>query len=145
MNINRISILVYIILVIALILLIRQGSIIANGIIAQSIQVLSVLLMVWARITFGRRSFHAGAEPTEGGLITTGPYRFIRHPIYASILYFFWAAIITNWTLINAGIGVVVTFCLVIRMIAEEKLVALKYPDYESYSSCTKRIIPYVI
>ncbi len=145
MNINRISILVYIILVIALILLIRQDALKANGLIAQSVQVLSILLMVWARITFGGRSFHAGAEPTEGGLITTGPYRFIRHPIYASILYFFWAAIITNWTLINAGIGVVVTICLVVRIIAEERLVILKYPEYKSYMSRTKRIIPFII
>ena len=47
--------------------------------------------MVAARITFGRRSFHAAANPTEGGLVTTGPYAYIRHPIYAAILYFVWA------------------------------------------------------
>jgi len=44
--------------------------------------------MLWARLTFGGRSFHAGANPTAGGVVTTGPYRFVRHPIYAAILYF---------------------------------------------------------
>jgi protein-S-isoprenylcysteine O-methyltransferase Ste14 len=34
-----------------------------------------------ARVTFGGRSFHVGANPTEGGLVTKGPYRFVRHPI----------------------------------------------------------------
>jgi hypothetical protein len=41
-------------------------------------------------LTFGARSFHAGANPTDGGVVTAGPYRFFRHPIYAAILYFLW-------------------------------------------------------
>lgn len=40
--------------------------------------------MAWARLTFGRRSFHASAVPTAGGVETRGPYRFIRHPIYTA-------------------------------------------------------------
>jgi len=43
-------------------------------------QVIGVALMVWARVTFGRRSFHFAADPTRGNLVRTGPYRFIRHP-----------------------------------------------------------------
>ena len=35
-----------------------------------SLQVVAVLLLVWARVTFGRRSFHVVADPTEGGLVT---------------------------------------------------------------------------
>jgi protein-S-isoprenylcysteine O-methyltransferase Ste14 len=41
-----------------------------------------------ARVTFGRRSFHAAANPTAGGLVTTGPYRLIRHPIYTAACLF---------------------------------------------------------
>ena len=43
-------------------------------------QVLAIALMIWARLAFGRRSFHATATPTEGGIVTAGPYGFIRHP-----------------------------------------------------------------
>ena len=35
-----------------------------------SLQVAAVLLLVWARVIFGRRSFHVVADPTEGGLVT---------------------------------------------------------------------------
>ena len=45
-------------------------------------------LMIWARVAFGRRSFHLAANPTDGGLVTTGPYRFIRHPIYTAVCVF---------------------------------------------------------
>ena len=40
-----------------------------------AVQVAAVLLMLWARVTFGLRSFHAAANPTEGGIVTSGPYR----------------------------------------------------------------------
>ena len=56
-----------------------------------ALQAAAVLLMIWARIIFGRRSFHAVANPTGGGLVTNGAYRHIRHPIYASVCLFTWA------------------------------------------------------
>jgi protein-S-isoprenylcysteine O-methyltransferase Ste14 len=100
--------------------------------------------MVWARITFGRRSFHYRADTTEGDLVTTGPYRFIRHPIYASILYFFWAAVSSHLSVVNllcAGIG---TFGICIRVYAEEHFLFLQYPEYADYAARTKRFIPYL-
>jgi protein-S-isoprenylcysteine O-methyltransferase Ste14 len=53
----------------------------------------ALLLFLWARVTFGRRSFHLMANPTEGGLVTTGPYRYIRHPIYTAMCLFILTAI----------------------------------------------------
>src|SRR5438445_13851764 len=53
-----------------------------------ALQIAGLLLFLWARITFGRRSFHLAANPTEGGLVTTGPYRRIRHPIYTALCLF---------------------------------------------------------
>jgi len=47
---------------------------IASNPILLVVQASAVLLMLWARVTFGRRSFHATANTTEGGLVTTGPY-----------------------------------------------------------------------
>jgi protein-S-isoprenylcysteine O-methyltransferase Ste14 len=66
-----------------------NNAIFGVGPITITIQVVAALLMVWARLTFGIRSFHGTANPTAGGLVTTGPYRYFRHPIYAAILYFF--------------------------------------------------------
>src|SRR5580658_1483633 len=84
-----------------MVLLVFRDSIFATNPVAIGIQVIAGLLMVWARISFGRRSFHAAANPTAGGLITTGPYKFLRHPIYAAILYFLWAGISAHFQLVN--------------------------------------------
>ena len=53
-----------------------------------SLQVIALLLFLWARVAFGRRSYHVVADPTDGGLMTGGPYRYIRHPIYAAMCLF---------------------------------------------------------
>jgi protein-S-isoprenylcysteine O-methyltransferase Ste14 len=106
------------------------------------VQALAVALMVWARITFGRRSFHVGADPTAGGLVTAGPYRYVRHPIYAAILYFVaaGAACHPGWrALLGAAL---VAVGLVVRMLLEERLVRARYPEYASYAARTRRVIP---
>jgi protein-S-isoprenylcysteine O-methyltransferase Ste14 len=61
-------------------------------------QAAAVALVIWARITFGRRSFHVAANPTPGGLVTTGSYRFIRHPIYTAVCLFTITGVLTHWS-----------------------------------------------
>src|SRR4029077_5096903 len=78
--------------------LFSSGALFASHPLVIAIQVAAFLLMVAARITFGRRSFHAAANPTEGGLVTTGPYGFLPHPIYAAILYFIWAGALDHFS-----------------------------------------------
>ena len=132
-------------LVVALVGLVIQSSAIATGLFSITVQLLAVILMVWARMTFGRRSFHAAADPTEGGLVTTGPYAYIRHPIYASILYFLWAAVFSHFSVLNLILGAIGTVGAAIRIYAEEHLIIEQYPQYAEYSAQTKRVIPFLI
>ena len=74
--------------------LIVTKSIVSAFLPAIVAQVAAFALMLWARRTFGKRSFHLSAEPTDGGLITTGPFRFVRHPIYTAVCIFVWAAVL---------------------------------------------------
>ena len=125
-------------------LLYRQ-SLFATGPIGFAIQGLAVLLMAWARVTFGMRSFHAAANPTAGGLVTTGPYRYLRHPIYAAILYFVAVGVVSHPTLWSAGMGALIVLGLGVRIVAEERLVREMYPEYEEYAERTKRVIPFLL
>ena len=108
------------------------------------LQVCAVALMVWARHTFGRRSFHATATPTAGGMVTTGPYRWIRHPIYTAVSLFAWACVLGNASACTAGMAVVITAGGVLRMLAEESLLRVSYPGYAAYAHSTKRMVPYI-
>lgn len=135
---------VFLVLVLAIVGLVYLGAILAHGPVAIGLQAVAVLLMIWARITFGRRSFHYAANPTEGGLVTTGPYRYMRHPIYAAILLFLWTGIATNWSWKSAALGLVATAMLFLRMFFEETLVRQRYPEYEAYARRTKRVVPFI-
>jgi protein-S-isoprenylcysteine O-methyltransferase Ste14 len=108
-------------------------------------EALASALMIWARITFGRRSYHAAANPTAGGLVATGPYRWLRHPIYSAVLYFVWAAALDHRTRDAFAAAGVVTVGVVFRMYAEETLLVRMYPEYAAYAARTARVIPFVV
>ena len=109
-----------------------------------SLQVVAVLLFLWARVTFGRRSYHVVADPTEGGIVTGGPYRYIRHPIYAAFCLFTWAGIAAHWSWSSGLCGGLILGSAVMRIFCEEALVQARYPEYARYKATTWRMIPYV-
>ena len=116
----------------------------AVGPIGITVQVVAAALMLWARITFGRRSFHATASPTAGGLVTHGPYRLLRHPIYASLVYFVWAGVLSAPRADSVGAAACFTACLIGRMLLEERLLRQRYEGYRQYAAGTKRLIPFL-
>jgi protein-S-isoprenylcysteine O-methyltransferase Ste14 len=125
-------------------LLASMKSLFSSDPVGIVVQVLAVGLMLWARITFGRRSYHAGANPTQGGLVTSGPYRFIRHPIYAAVTYFAWAGALSHPSKVTIAVAIIITLSLLMRMLLEEQLVIVAYPEYKEYSKKVKRLIPFL-
>ena len=107
-------------------------------------QAAALSLMIWARLTFGRRSFHAAANPTEGGLITTGPYRFIRHPIYTAVCLFVIPAVVARWSALSVLCGILVLTAALLRIFLEEKMLVARYPEYRQYAAHTPRMIPLI-
>jgi protein-S-isoprenylcysteine O-methyltransferase Ste14 len=145
MSLRLVSIAGLVVLVAALSVLIVGQALIGESPVPIGIQILSFSLMVWARVTFGARSFHATANPTEGGVVTSGPYRYVRHPIYAAALYFIWAGVLSHISIINLILGVCAIAGAALRIAAEEKLLVERYPEYKEYAHRTKRIIPFLV
>jgi protein-S-isoprenylcysteine O-methyltransferase Ste14 len=109
------------------------------------VQVVAALLMLWARLTFGLRSWHGTADPTAGGLITKGPYRFLRHPIYAAIAFFVGAGVASHASVVTVAMAVLAFGAIAVRIGTEERLLIERYPEYAAYAARTKRIIPFVL
>jgi len=107
-------------------------------------QLLAVGLNVWARLAFKKGQFSINAEPKEGTLLNTGPYKIIRHPMYAAALLFIWSSILGHLSIANVIIGLVGTSVAIIRIIVEEKFLKSKYSGYIQYTQKTKRIIPFI-
>lgn len=141
---NLLSILGYLVAVAAMAGLLFIHHLFAKSPYLLAVQVAAALLMIWARMTFGLRSFHAAASTSEGGLVTTGPYRYWRHPIYASIIYFVWAGQVQAPGAVPLALAATVTLGLFARMLVEERFLTQAYPEYPTYARKAKRLIPFV-
>ena len=124
--------------------LLAMRTLFSSSSLVISLQVLALLLFLWSRVTFGRRSYHVVADATEGGLVTGGPYRYIRHPIYTAFCLFTSAGVAAHWSWSAALCGGFILGSAVIRIFCEESLVAARYPDYGQYRATTWRMIPYL-
>jgi protein-S-isoprenylcysteine O-methyltransferase Ste14 len=133
------------ILIVAVVYLLISGNLLSRSPLIIAGQLLAVALGIWARQSFKGRQFTIHAEPVEGSLLVTGPYHFIRHPMYTFALFFVWMSILGHLSLITVAVGLIVTGAIAIRIVTEEEFLRARYPDYTEYSRRTKRIIPFII
>jgi len=141
---RKISVLCFGLMAVGIIGLAKGNTLFASEPIGIAAQVAAVALMIWARVTFGRRSFHAAADPTAGGLVTNGPYAFFRHPIYTAVCLFSLAGALTYRTPAAFGWLALIVTGAVGRMLCEETLLRGRYPEYADYASRTARMVPYI-
>src|SRR5438094_10540613 len=127
---KSLSIIGYIGMIGALLVLLATRTLFSSSPLVISVQVLALVLFLWARITFGRRSYHVAAHPTEGGLVTGGPYRYIRHPIYAAFCLFTLVGVVAHWSWGSGLCGGLILVSAVTRIFCEEALVEKRYPEY---------------
>jgi protein-S-isoprenylcysteine O-methyltransferase Ste14 len=148
MNAKYRSLAATVVLIICVVVLLQQHALLARTPVGIACQGIAIALMLWARFTFGMRSFHATANPTAGGLVTAGPYRYWRHPIYAAVLLFVWGGVLGRGvppTLTVLLLGAVATAMTIVRVQAEEQLLRASMPEYAGYAARTKRFIPFVL
>lgn len=141
---STVSVLAFAAMVVGIFGLYYEGALFTGVPIVVALQLCGVALMIWARITFGKRSFHAAANPTAGGIVKTGPYRYLRHPIYTAVFFFAWPAAIHKGAGMAIGFAALISAGAIVRMLCEEHLLVRQYPEYADYARTTKRMIPYM-
>jgi len=102
-------------------------------------------LAVWARIYLGRNWGMPMTEKDEPELVTSGPYRFVRHPIYSGLLLgLLGTALAINiyWLIALVVMGAYFIYSATV----EERLMTRSFPTaYPSYRARTKMLIPFVL
>ena len=102
-------------------------------------------LAVWARLHLGRNWGMPMTQRAEPELVTSGPYRFVRHPIYSGLL-----TAMLGTALVNNLLGLIVVAVLVGYFYycgtVEERNLAATFPTaYPEYKSRTKMLIPFLL
>lgn len=88
-----------------------------------------LLLAIWAKTTL-RRSF--GIAAANRGAVSSGPYRLVRHPMYAGYFLVFVGFLINNPSVWNLAVYLLTAVCLIARIFAEEAVLTGD-PAYAAY------------
>lgn len=106
---------------------------------------LSVLIVLWAIVTMQKSKLRILPEPSaDATLVTDGPYRFIRHPMYTAILFGSVGLLINQFTWLRLLIAIALAVVLITKLIWEEKMLARKFDAYKEYMKHTKRLLPFI-
>jgi protein-S-isoprenylcysteine O-methyltransferase Ste14 len=102
-------------------------------------------LAVWARIFLGRNWGMPMTLKQEPELVTAGPYRFVRHPIYSGLLLAgLGTALASNLYWLIAWGVMALYFIYAAR--TEERLMLASFPSaYPGYRARTKMLIPFIL
>lgn len=104
---------------------------------------LSLGLLTWVQHTLGRYWSSGLQLRQEHVLVTGGPYRWVRHPMYSAIFAFFvgGCVIAANWLLVL--LAVAATIVLYRRIDKEEAMMLERFGDkYRTYTRRTGRLLP---
>jgi protein-S-isoprenylcysteine O-methyltransferase Ste14 len=106
---------------------------------------LGIGLAIWARIYLGRNWGLPMTRKEHPELITSGPYAYVRHPIYSGIMLAMLGSAIAEtfvWLVPLALVGVYFIY----SARAEERLMAQEFPQaYSAYRKRTKMLVPFLL
>jgi protein-S-isoprenylcysteine O-methyltransferase Ste14 len=100
---------------------------------------------LWAFLTMGLENLRVFPEvPQHGRLVVHGPYRWVRHPMYTSVLLITLSWILGSPLSYRIMLWVGLLMILLVKLRYEESLLMERFPEYDAYRRQTKRLIPLV-
>jgi len=106
---------------------------------------LAGFLAFWAMNSMKPGNFRIIPYPVKNGvLVSLGPYRLIRHPMYTSIFIFAFALLAGQFDYLKLICSVLLVTDLIVKMFFEESLLVKHFSGYKAYMQKTKRVIPFI-
>jgi protein-S-isoprenylcysteine O-methyltransferase Ste14 len=101
-------------------------------------------LAVWARFFLGRNWGTPMSERVDPDLVTSGPYRYVRHPIYSGLILALIGTAVALTPYLLVGVVLIGGF-FVYSATVEERNMERVFPDtYPAYKRSTKMLVPFL-
>ena len=114
--------------------------------IGAAITVAGLLFAVWARVLLGTNWSRSVTIKQDHELITAGPYRFVRHPIYTGILAGFLGSAVATGQLRGLLSFALVFLALWYKLRLEEAWMRSQFGDvYATYARRTAALVPWLL
>ncbi len=128
-----------------LLFLLIQGEILAIGFLFV-FQIFGIVLGVWAIWVMKIGNFNIQPELKKNAvLVSLGPYKFIRNPMYTGLILFFGSGLATSFHILNFLVFLLLVLVLLLKINREENYLTLRFgEEFVAYKSKTHRIVPYV-
>ena len=108
--------------------------------------VAGLLIAVWARMTLGRNWSNVVTVKGDHELVRTGPYRWVRHPIYTGLLLALAGSALSQDLRIDLVVVPLAFLGFWIKLRREEIWMRGQFgPAYDTYCAQTARLIPYLL
>jgi protein-S-isoprenylcysteine O-methyltransferase Ste14 len=102
----------------------------------------AVAFCIWLLVSVIALGRCFGVLPEARGLVTSGPYRFVRHPIYVGEIGACAGLAVAAPTLGNAAVMGALVVAQTVRMRLEERALTQAFPEYAEYAAGTPRLVP---
>jgi len=109
------------------------------AVIAAGFTLAGTALAFWSAWYLGR-SF--SLLPQARTLVTSGPYRFVRHPIYLGGLLITIGEVWLRFSALTIGLNLVFVAAQIVRLRYEERILEQTFPEYAAYRAQTSALIP---
>lgn len=108
----------------------------------RSMEVLGVMVGLWAASVLGAGLTASPLPNGRIGLVSRGPYRWMRHPMYTAVMMFMAGVAILSgsWLVPAALVMLIALFNVKARW--EEQRLAEAFPGYADYRAATNRFMP---
>ena len=115
-----------------------QGEFLKINYISNFLIILALIIILFSAKDLGK-SFSPMPRPKENSkLISSGIYRFFRHPIYYSLIIISFCLFIKSLTIYNFILSILLTFIISNKIKIEEKYLTKKFHNYTSYKNEVK-------